>query len=749
MASTLRMPFFLGFVFVAELLVFTYIKFSALPSQTAPDTGHPGALGSFLTTSTSTSTSSSSSSSASASASASTASSSTAYTPPRLPGPLTVACLSSQRTLSTTAFNLVRVLMERVDPNAISGWDNDVVGSKPDERLRDVLPNAHGKVSVVYKSHNGRVEQHQHADFFVVTYRDPYAVMCSMGHMFVPAIFHDAGKAAAKCHRMAANEAGIRYWATTEGPQALHINSDALKSMDGMVQIVQVLMKKWGVQGGTLDAREVAAEVLELVSPEKGIFAVAHPRTELHPHHITSSTTTQQDCEALQKVIEADEVCRAWHEGYGAMFPEGSPMWFDEASSRAAAIKQGATRPPPPSNKKKQKQQKYDKPGGHKKASPRATTTTTTSSSSQAADDGEDKYFFCLPNGGFNDVCVELWKCVQFALNTKRVLVLGFENYNPVRPPWDPYFALANVPGLRTMSPYEAATALNARGRRVTVFPKRLEKNLDPLLGPRPRQGSAPEGLAPLQPFPFEFHNLKRLKFRFENLYTQDVVVFHRQGNIGSGMDSLKHMLFSSEIRHTFLARWATLRKPYLALHLRRTDKSCSGQVFKNILKKVHRLGKDGVAAGGPVYVASDHPEVPADFQRELEEVQGRDVVSFTYHPPLHEPRVAIKENAALQKKKENERHSLGLEGLHLHDDLSPEEKHKTNLDAFVDLLLLASAEALVTSCGGYSRLAKDLHADKPTILSLLGVADGDDQDFDTTLTRLAREDEVGEAIER
>ncbi|EWM24996.1 hypothetical protein Naga_100068g30, partial [Nannochloropsis gaditana] len=49
---------------------------------------------------------------------------------PRLSKPLIVACLANMRTVSTTAYNLARVLMERVDPNSVSGWEKDVTGSK-------------------------------------------------------------------------------------------------------------------------------------------------------------------------------------------------------------------------------------------------------------------------------------------------------------------------------------------------------------------------------------------------------------------------------------------------------------------------------------------------------------------------------------------------------------------------------------------------------------------------------------------
>lgn len=43
-------------------------------------------------------------------------------------GPLTVLAISQSRTSSTVAFNLARILLERLDPNTASGWENDIVG---------------------------------------------------------------------------------------------------------------------------------------------------------------------------------------------------------------------------------------------------------------------------------------------------------------------------------------------------------------------------------------------------------------------------------------------------------------------------------------------------------------------------------------------------------------------------------------------------------------------------------------------
>ena len=55
------------------------------------------------------------------------------------------------------------------------------------------------------------------------------------------------------------------------------------------------------------------------------------------------------------------------------------------------------------------------------------------------------KLFYCLPNGGFNDICVETWYCVDYARRTGRALVWGYHNYIPQVPPYEPYFTLRPI----------------------------------------------------------------------------------------------------------------------------------------------------------------------------------------------------------------------------------------------------------------------------------------------------------------
>lgn len=225
----------------------------------------------------------------------------------------------------------------------------------------------------------------------------------------------------------------------------------------------------------------------------------------------------------------------------------------------------------------------------------------------------------------------------------------------------------------------------------------------------------------------------------------------------GVGDDTLRHLRFSDEVKRAFLSRWAQLPKPYVGFHIRSTDRSCTPEKFAAILKnQVQKLPRRKRLQGAPVYLATDNPKVPEAFRAELEDVQGREIVSFTYHPPERpagkgegegdeegdeeeeggggkrggrKGRKKGKKGKGKGKKKgrrqaqaeEGEREEGKPEPLHLNAHLTPEEKHRTNVDGFVDLLLLAFSKKVITTCGGYTRLARFLHKEKATALSLIG----------------------------
>lgn len=203
----------------------------------------------------------------------------------------------------------------------------------------------------------------------------------------------------------------------------------------------------------------------------------------------------------------------------------------------------------------------------------------------------------------------------------------------------------------------------------------------------------------------------------------------------GSGDDSLRHMRFSEEVKRTFLERWSQLPKPYVGFHVRSTDRSCSPEKFQAILKtQLQRLPKrKSWLEGAPVYLATDNPEWPEMFRRELEDVQGREIVSFTYHPTAAAADKGGDGDGGWEKE-EGGKEGSHVEPLHLNTHLTPEEKHRTNVDGFVDLLLLAFSAHFIKTCGGYTRLAKFLHGEKATALGLIGETLSEGQDVNDVL---------------
>jgi hypothetical protein len=200
----------------------------------------------------------------------------------------------------------------------MTGIDANVV-------IRDVVSKARGLVSMVYKSHTPNYTYHKSANFFLVTHRDPYDMVCSQAKMLAAIFFKDFNQALHSCHTIAQDEPLILELAEAAGPgNALYVHSSALHSIEVMTEVVEAMARMWKVQGGVVDASGVAREVLELHSPPPGVFPVSNPRSELHANRITQWKNTPQDYARMREVLEADERCRAWHTRHESTFPRGT-----------------------------------------------------------------------------------------------------------------------------------------------------------------------------------------------------------------------------------------------------------------------------------------------------------------------------------------------------------------------------------------------------------------------------------------
>lgn len=260
--------------------------------------------------------------------------------PTTLKRPISIGCMSTPRTGSTVLFNLVRVLFERLDPNVVTGFETDIVsveGAKTTQTIRDIVPHAHGNLSVVYKTHTeGDEMRNNHTDFYIRSYRDPYQAVCSHVIMFSQTRLNDPEKRRELCRRFARRDSLMREMAAEK--QALHVDFAALKSgVDGMVAIIDALLEMWGVEG-YVDRQGVAEDVLRLKAPPQGIFYVHHFKTLLHSEHVRRSKTNDI-CAELRKELEVDPICRAWHDEYEKMFAQG-PIIKQTASGKENVLVQ-------------------------------------------------------------------------------------------------------------------------------------------------------------------------------------------------------------------------------------------------------------------------------------------------------------------------------------------------------------------------------------------------------------------------
>ena len=204
---------------------------------------------------------------------------------------------------------------------------------------------------------------------------------------------------------------------------------------------------------------------------------------------------------------------------------------------------------------------------------------------------------------------------------------------------------------------------------------------------------------------------------------TNIIITKPKQTHVGAGEETLRHLIFSDEIKETFLKRWGQLRKPYIGIHIRGTDRRCGDTKQERVLKKLVKLGSKKRLKGAQIYLATDNPKVPDEFTEELEDKQLREIIAFTYHPTFDEGHTEFSDGLyrppAEKKKKVQE--PTPPPPLHLNKNLTDKQKHVTNVDGFVDLLLLGFSDTFVTSCGGYTRLAKALHDNKEMALGLIG----------------------------
>lgn len=355
------------------------------------------------------------------------------------------------------------------------------------------------------------------ADILLVVHEAPYDLVCGMGEA------EPADAAVTNCRRRAQQASDLQsgLGRLLSGDSVLHIDGSAMRTFAGAAMVAQELLDWWGMDAAAVDLKEVVEDA-QLVS-------IAWNKAGTGPDH--AAAAARRHC---IDIVDSDAVCRAWHDFFYELFPPSAPpivdqdevtVWLPTALEAAAVAAEAIV---------------HGETLGQEKKWPAPPPAAADAWKQQAGDEDDDELteiFYCLPGGGLNDITVEWWKCIEWAIQTGRTLVSGFENYLAAVPPYTPYFELKALPGLKTMSPAEAARRIRkARSKgTVTIFPRRLQRDPRPILEPiADSEEEKAAILAGKRPWRFDWDDLHRLGFEFEKQYGQQVVVFHRKGNVGA-----------------------------------------------------------------------------------------------------------------------------------------------------------------------------------------------------------------------
>jgi hypothetical protein len=216
---------------------------------------------------------------------------------------------------------------------------------------------------------------------------------------------------------------------------------------------------------------------------------------------------------------------------------------------------------------------------------------------------------------------------------------------------------------------------------------------------------------------PMKIGSRRTTAFNFNKTYPHDKVLLYSRGGGGDGFPMLRLLRFTPEFLKEFRAYREKLGIPhnYISMHLRATDRSIaidnnirgitlaeSNHIIKTptaskdpkkaSLEKIDRFIK--AFPGVAVFAASDNPAVLVSLRKKYPQlIHSESAFNYTNHCTGNR-----------------------CDATHLKFGSKDEDVLK---HALFDLLLLAGGKAILTSAGGFSRLAKKLQVDKEVLADM------------------------------
>lgn len=300
-------------------------------------------------------------------------------------------------------------------------------------------------------------------------------------------------------------------------------------------------------------------------------------------------------------------------------------------------------------------------------------------------------YIYLKGRGGLNDNLVQLAACTKYAMKHHRSIIVEFTTYTA-----------ADIDTVFDFSKYPVPIYTNFKEKARELKNHPLEPACIDSLQGMPKY-------ATLQSDGFHDSKGHILRFDLDRSYPSDTVLVYASGGGGGGDDAvniLEHVRLRPPVLEAYQKKLTEngIPEEYISIHLRATDRKL--KIDNNI---AGMLLKDSNAIINAPTTGNQH----RDSLRKIR-------AFIKAHPTL--ATFVAGDNQKLIGKLQDKYPSIlasdsstSTKPLHASGKTDPDNLR----NAIVDLLILAGAKAIMTSQGGYSRLAKKLMK-RPDILEKL-----------------------------
>ena len=266
-----------------------------------------------------------------------------------------------------------------------------------------------------------------------------------------------------------------------------------------------------------------------------------------------------------------------------------------------------------------------------------------------------EKYVLCIPGGGFNDQLSQMELCYTYCKKFDRTLLINTKN-SIYGKSFHEYFSF-HLPEVKIICDSGKISQI-VRNRKLR---KKFGNNIN-------NYGRSFLSFPSFSGYGQDFSNEKEFP---------EEVLIHQGGGKGYPTTLLRLLRFNGKILNRFSERYEKIKKPYLCLYIRNTDRQSD-------FKKLYLENKDLIDSYQNIYVATDNKDVLNYFKNE-----GLKFYNFT---------------------------TFGKTASPLHSDRNL-DNHIKIIDMICDMLFVGLSEKMLTnSNGGFTRLCTHLHENKDWI---------------------------------